>query len=292
MENQLELMIVTGLSGAGKSEALEYFEDAGYYCIDNLPARLLWELTEFFSFKDNQIKKVALVIDLRSKYFFEEIYQMIDKLKENNVNFRILFLEASIKAITKRFSLTRRKHPLVESGSLEEGIKKEKKMLEKLKPMSDVIINTTLLTSKELKMEIAERLMTGEEKSKTMKISVISFGYKHGYSENLDIVMDVRFLPNPYYIEELKDLTGKDDKVIDFVLERDETKEFLGLFEDMLDFLIPNYIAESKSYLTIGIGCTGGRHRSVVLADKINEYLNLKGYSSRLFHRDIDIKND
>jgi UPF0042 nucleotide-binding protein len=291
-KNRLELMIITGLSGAGKSEALKYFEDAGYYCIDNLPAHLLIDLTEFFSSKDSKINKVALVIDLRSKYFFEEIYQMLERLKEKKIKFRILFLEASRNAIIKRYSLTRRKHPLVESGSLTQGIEKEIKMMEKIKEVSDVIIDTTLLNSKELRLEIAERLMTGSEKSKVMKISIVSFGYKHGVQENMDIIMDVRFLPNPFYIKELKELNGKNQKVIDFVLKRTETKKFLRLFEGLLDFLIPNYIAEGKSYLAIGIGCTGGEHRSVVLAEKINEYLNLKGYSSKLFHKDIGRSNE
>jgi len=284
----LELMIITGLSGAGKSEALKYFEDAGYYCIDNLPARLLLNLMNFFSLRDCKIRKVALAIDLRSGYFFEEIYMMLEKLKEKNIQYRILFLEASMSAITKRYSLTRRKHPLVESGSLANGIKKEIKKMEKLKSTADVIIDTTMLSSKELRVEIAERVMTDIEKSKLMQISVVSFGYKHGGHENMDIVMDVRFLPNPFYKEELKKLTGKNEKVRDFVLNREETKKFLKIFEELLDFLIPNYIAEGKSYLSIGIGCTGGRHRSVVLAERINEYLDLKGYSSKLFHKDIN----
>lgn len=287
----LELMIITGLSGAGKSEALKYFEDAGYYCIDNLPARLLLNLMEFFSSKDCKIIKIALAIDLRSGYFFEEIYMMLKKLKEINIKYRILFLEASMSAIIKRYSLTRRKHPLVESGSLADGIKKEIEKMEKLKSLADVIIDTTLLNSKELRAEIAERVMTDIEKSKLMQISVVSFGYKHGGPENMDIVIDVRFLPNPFYVEELKELTGKNERVRDFVLNREETKKFLRIFEELLDFLIPNYITEGKSYLCIGIGCTGGRHRSVVLADRINEYLDLKGYSSKLFHKDINIKS-
>jgi len=284
-------MVITGLSGAGKSEALKYFEDAGYYCIDNLPARLLLNLVDFFSLSDCKIRKIALAIDLRSGYFFEEIYIMLEKLKEKNIKYRILFLEASMSAITKRYSLTRRKHPLVESVSLADGIKKEIKKMEKLKDIANVIIDTTLLNSKELRVEIAERVMTDIEKSKLMQISVVSFGYKHGGPENMDIVMDVRFLPNPFYNEELKELTGKDERVRDFVINREETKKFLRIFEELLDFLIPNYIAEGKSYLCIGIGCTGGRHRSVALAERINEYLNIKGYSSKLFHKDINRKS-
>ncbi len=283
----IELMIITGLSGAGKSEALRYFEDAGYYCIDNLPAHLLMGLIDFFSLKDCKVKKIALAIDLRSGYFFDEIYKILERLKEKDIRFRILFLEASKSVITKRYSLTRRRHPLVDSGNLGDGIEKEIKRMQKLRDKADVIIDTTFLNAKELRTAITERIMTGDEKSRLLQISVISFGYKYAMPENMDIVMDVRFLPNPYYDEDLKDLDGRNEKIIDFVLNREETKKFLRMFEKMLDFLIPNYIAEGKSYLGIGIGCTGGRHRSVVISDKINEYLNLKGYSAKLYHEDI-----
>jgi len=283
----IELMIITGLSGAGKSETLKYFEDAGYYCIDNLPAHLLMNLIDFFSLKDCKVKKIALAIDLRSGYFFDEIYKILERLKEKDIRFRILFLEASKSVITKRYSLTRRRHPLVDSGNLGDGIEKEIKRMQKLRDEADVIIDTTFLTAKELRAAITERIMTSDEKSRLLQISVISFGYKYAMPENMDIVMDVRFLPNPYYDEDLKDLDGRNEKIIDFVLNREETKKFLRMFEKMLDFLIPNYIAEGKSYLGIGIGCTGGRHRSVVISDKINEYLNLKGYSAKLYHEDI-----
>lgn len=286
----IELMIITGLSGAGKSETLKYFEDAGYYCIDNLPAHLLMNLIDFFSLKDCKVKKIALAIDLRSGYFFDEIYKILERLKEKDIRFRILFLEASKSVITKRYSLTRRRHPLVDSGNLGDGIEKEIKRMQKLRDEADVIIDTTFLTAKELRAAITERIMTGDEKSRLLQISVISFGYKYAMPENMDIVMDVRFLPNPYYDKDLKDLDGRNEKIIDFVLNREETKKFLRMFEKMLDFLIPNYIAEGKSYLGIGIGCTGGRHRSVVISDKINEYLNLKGYSAKLYHEDIKRK--
>ncbi len=290
----MELMIITGLSGAGKSEALKYFEDAGFYCIDNLPAHLVLDLMNFFSSRDCSVNKIALAIDLRSGYFFNEIFIMLDKLKERKIRYRILFLEASLNAITKRYSLTRRKHPLVESGSLAAGIKEEMEKMAQLKNIADIIIDTTLLNSKELKLEIAERVISDAEKRKILQISVVSFGYKYGLPDNMDIVMDVRFLPNPYYLKELENLDGKSDKVKDFVLGRVETKKFLSLFKEMLDFLIPNYIAEGKSYLGIGIGCTGGRHRSVVIAEKINEHLNIGGYSSKLFHKDLgkNMSND
>lgn len=291
IENEIKLIIITGLSGAGKTEALKYFEDAGYYCIDNLPAHLILNLIGFFSGRDRSnrsINKIALAIDLRSGYFFDEIYKTLDKLKKLNVKYKILFLEASKNVLIKRFSLTRRKHPLVENGNLESGIEKEIEKMYKLREISDVIVDTTLLSSKDLRIAITERMMSDAEKSKLMQISVVSFGYKYGIPENLDIIMDVRFLPNPFYDEELKNLDGKNKKVIDFVLSREETKKFLRLFEKMIDFLIPNYITEGKSYLGIGIGCTGGRHRSVVIAEKIYDYLKLQGYSVKLFDRDMD----
>jgi len=279
------------LSGAGKTEALKYFEDAGYYCIDNLPAYLLLNLIDYFSMEDRNINKAAFAIDLRSGYFFDEIYKTLDKLNDRKIEYKILFLEASKSAIVKRYSLTRRKHPLVENGNLGSGIEREIEKMNKLREIADVVIDTSLLNSKELRMTITECMMSAVEKSKLLQISVTSFGYKYGLPESVDIVMDVRFLPNPFYNEELKNLDGRDKKVIDFVLCREETKKFLLMFEKMLDFLIPNYIAEGKSYLGIGIGCTGGKHRSAVLSDKIYEYLKLKGYSIKLFHKDIGKNN-
>lgn len=290
-ESKIKIVIITGLSGAGKTEALKYFEDAGYYCIDNLPAHLLLNLIDYFSMEDRNINKVAFAIDLRSGYFFDEIYKTLDKLNERKIEYKILFLEASKSAIVKRYSLTRRKHPLVENGNLGSGIEREIEKMNRLREIADVVIDTSLLNSKELRMAITECMMSGVEKSKLLQISITSFGYKYGLPESVDIVMDVRFLPNPFYNEELKDLDGRNKKVIDFVLCREETKEFLRIFEKMLDFLIPNYIAEGKSYLGIGIGCTGGKHRAVVISDKIYEYLKLKGYSIKLFHKDIGKNN-
>ena len=288
-EHGVKLVIITGLSGAGKTAALRYFEDAGYYCIDNLPASMLVNLIDFFKEKDSNITKIAVAVDLRSGFFFDEIYKTLDLLKKHSIKCIILFLEASKSTIIKRFSLTRRKHPLVEDGDLPSGIEKELEKLYPLREMSDAIIDTTSMTPKELKIEIAERIMDSDEKSSLFQISIVSFGYKYGIpQESLDIVMDVRFLPNPYYIEELKLLNGLDNPVIDFVMSNEETKKFLRMFEKMLDFLIPNYIEEGKSYLWIGIGCTGGRHRSVVIAEKLFDYLKLKGYSARIFHKDIE----
>lgn len=291
MEEQYsgKLVIITGLSGAGKTAALRYFEDAGYYCVDNLPASLLLNLIGFFAVKDKDIHKIAVAIDLRSGGLFNEIYNTLENLKKQKINYKVLFLEAAKSIIMKRFSLTRRKHPLVVDGDILSGIEKETEKLYYLREMSDVIIDTTSLSPRELKIEIAERMMSEEEKSNLFQISLVSFGYKFGIpQESLDIVMDVRFLPNPYYLDDLKSLDGKHEKVINFVMTNDESKKFLRMFEKMLDFLIPNYIEEGKSYLGIGIGCTGGRHRSVVIADILYDYLKLKGYSVKLSHKDID----
>ncbi|MDD3818538.1 MAG: RNase adapter RapZ, partial [Actinomycetota bacterium] len=261
---------------------------AGYYCIDNLPAPLMLNLIDYFSTGDKNISNIAFAIDLRSGYFFDEIYKTLDELKNRDIEYRILFLEASKSEIIKRYSLTRRKHPLVENGNLSSGIEKEIEKMSRLKEIADVIIDTSLLSSKELRMAITELMMEEEEKSKLLHISIISFGYKYSIPENMDIVMDVRFLPNPFYIDELRDLDGRDSKVIEFVLRRRETEEFMSIFKNLLDFLIPNYMNEGKSYLGIGIGCTGGRHRSVVISDEIYEYLKHKGYSVKIFHRDIE----
>ena len=284
----MKLIIITGLSGAGKTEALKYFEDAGYYCIDNLPSYLIINLIKFFSERNRNISKIAVAIDLRSGYFFDEIYKTLDNLKKKNIKYKILFLEASKSVLMKRFSLTRRKHPLVEDGDVGGGIEKEIEKMYKLRKVSDVIIDTTSLNTKDLRLEITERILGNKERSRLLQISLISFGYKYGLPENVDIVMDVRFLPNPFYMDELKDLDGGDKKVIKFVLSREETKKFLRMFEEILDFLIPNYIDEGKSYLGIGIGCTGGKHRSVVISEKMYDYLKLKGYSIKLFHKDIN----
>lgn len=286
-ENKVNLIIITGLSGAGKTEALNYFEDAGYYCIDNLPASLLLNLIDFFSVSHKSISNIAVAIDLRSGYFFDHIYKALEQLKQRKISYRILFLEASKSVIVNRYSLTRRKHPLVKYGDIGKGVEQEIEKMHKLRRESDLIIDTTLLSAKELRMAITERMVTGIKKSDLLQISVISFGYKYGLPDNVDMVLDVRFLPNPFYDENLKDLNGTNKQVIDFVLSRNETKKFLRMLEKMLDFLIPNYIEEGKSYLGIGIGCSGGKHRSVVLSEKISDYLRIKGYSVKITHKDI-----
>jgi UPF0042 nucleotide-binding protein len=287
-EKRIKLMIITGISGAGKSAALKFFEDQGYYSIDNLPSQMLINLIDFFSTSEDKINKVAVAVDLRSGYLFEEIFRVLEDLRSRkNITLKIIFLEASKNILMKRYSLTRRKHPLVEDGDIAKGILKEEKEMYRLRELADEIIDTSNLNPKELRLEITERIMGKKERSKLLNITVISFGYKFGMPPNVDIVMDVRFLPNPYYDHELRDLNGKDKKIIDYVVLQEETKIFLRKFEDMLDFLIPYYISEGKHYLGIGIGCTGGRHRSVVISDRIAYYLRLKGYPVKLINKDI-----
>ncbi len=287
-DDKMKLAIITGLSGAGKTEALRYFEDAGYYCIDNLPAHMILELIDFFVEKDKDINKIAVAVDLRSGYFFEDIFKVLEQLKKNKIIHKILFLESSKNVLVRRFSLTRRKHPLVTDGDLNAGIEEEIERTHDLKKKADIVIDTTLLSPKELRIEITEQFMSDTEKKGLLQVNIISFGFKYGIPQNAEIIMDVRFLPNPFYNEKLKNLTGKNCEVTRYVHTRQETKQFVAMFKDMLDFLIPNYIQEGKSYLCIGIGCTGGRHRSVVISDEIFDYLKLKGISAKIIHRDID----
>lgn len=287
-EEKVKLAIITGLSGAGKSEALRYFEDAGYYCIDNLPAHMILELIDFFSEKNRKVRKIAVAVDLRSGAFFDDIFKVLARLKKEKVSHRILFLESSKEVLAKRFSLTRRKHPLVEDGDLDSGIEEEIERTHALRERADTVIDTTLLTPKELRIQITDQFMSESEKKGLLQVHIISFGFKYGIPQNADIIMDVRFLPNPFYQEDLKGQTGRNSEVIHYVLFRPETKQFIAIFQDMLDFLIPNYIQEGKSYLCIGIGCTGGKHRSVVIAETVHDHLRAQGISVKMTHRDIE----
>ena len=217
VKNRIKIVIITGLSGAGKTEALRNFEDVGYYCIDNLPAILLLDIIDYFSLENRNIERIAVAIDLRSGYFFKEIYKTLDELNEKKIEYKILFLEASKGVIVKRYSQTRRKHPLVENGNLGEGIEKEIEKMGRLRKIADIVIDTSVLNPKELRMAITESMKSDIEVSKLLQISITSFGYKHGIPENMDIIMDVRFSTNPFYNKQLKDLDGRNDKVIDLI---------------------------------------------------------------------------
>jgi UPF0042 nucleotide-binding protein len=262
MAEDLEFTIITGLSGAGKSEAVRCFEDMGFFCIDNLPATLIPKMAELCALPGSKIKKVALVSDVRGGEFFDPLFEALRELKSRDIKYQILFLEAADTELVKRFKETRRRHPLAVAGQIIEGIEKERQVLQGLRGSADMIIDTTNIETYELRDKIRSSFL-GKQKQKAILITVFSFGYKYGVPIDADLVMDVRFLPNPHYIEALKRHTGEDKPVRDFVMKRPETKKFIRQFRELLIFLLPHYISEGKTHLTIGIGCTGGTHRSV-----------------------------
>lgn len=279
--------IITGLSGSGKSTALAAFEDAGYYCVDNLPVALLPQFLKLPMEENSEISGFAFVMDLREKDFISKFPEIFKSLKEKGYPLKICFLEASDKILLQRFSQTRRHHPLSHDKSLFNGICEERKELETLKEHADEIIDTSGYNSHELKFYIF-RYTQESIKVKLMRINILSFGYKYGIPYDADIVIDVRFLINPYFVPELKAFNGEDIKVSDYVMNNEETRNFLKKYLDLLDYLIPLYEKEGKAYLTIATGCTGGRHRSVAIARKIYESLNVKRKYLYLTHRDID----
>lgn len=286
MDKELEFTVITGLSGAGKSEAVRCFEDMGFFCIDNLPTTLIPKMAELCSLPGSKIKKVALVSDVRGGEFFDALFESLRELKSKNIDYQILFLEASDEELVKRFKETRRRHPLAEGGQIIEGIERERRLLNSLRGSADMIIDTTSIETYQLKDQIRSSFL-GKQKQKAVMNTVISFGYKYGVPIDADIVFDVRFLPNPYYIESLRSLNGEDQAVKDFVLKRPETRTFLKQFQKLLAFLLPHYISEGKTHLTVAIGCTGGIHRSVALANEIAAFLSKKNYNVTVRHRDV-----
>ncbi|GFP25444.1 RNase adapter protein RapZ [Candidatus Hakubella thermalkaliphila] len=288
-DKDLRIVIITGLSGAGRSETMRCLEDAGYFCIDNLPSSLIQNLAHIFSLPGSKIKRVALVIDVRSGDYFDHLFDALMALKREEIGYQILFLEASDQTLVKRFKETRRRHPLATTGRIVDAIKEERKRLSAVRDIADIVIDTSNLTARELHEKIAETILFGVEEKK-LQISVISFGYKFGIPTDADLVLDVRFLPNPYYLDRLRPKSGKDQEVYEFVVQRPETARFFELFRQLLEYLIPQYEIEGKSYLTIAIGCTGGRHRSVVVAEELVKIMREMGYGINLVHRDINKK--
>lgn len=284
----MEYVIVTGMSGAGKTTALKILEDSGYYCVDNLPISLLEHFVDLANSEDSPYQKVALGIDSRSGSTSAELKHAIEAMQERNLPLRVIFLDASDKVLIKRYKETRRSHPLSGRERLEQGIEKERERLQYLRKKADTIIDTSELLTRDLRAAI-EQIILSAGSFQNLMITVLSFGFKYGLPEDSDLVLDVRFLPNPYYLDELRDLTGNQAPVRDYVLENDVAQVFLEKSRDLLDFLIPHYAAEGKTSLVISIGCTGGRHRSVTMANEIYELLKQKeGYVVRLEHRDID----
>ncbi|MGN0370367.1 MAG: RNase adapter RapZ [Butyrivibrio sp.] len=283
----MRIVVVTGMSGAGKRTALKVLEDAGYYCVDNLPVMLVTKFMEL-AFGGNGIDKIALGVDVRSGESIKDFEKILDGLKAMNYQCEILFLEAEDDVLVKRYKETRRNHPLAGENRIMEGIRQEREEIAFLKRRADYIIDTSTLLTRELKQEL-EKIFVDDEEFNSLVVTIVSFGFKYGIPEDADLIFDVRFLPNPYYIDELKPLTGNDAKIRDFVMGFSQAHEFLDKLTDMIRFLIPNYILEGKNRLVIGIGCTGGKHRSVTLANELYKRLENHEYGLKIEHRDIDL---
>ena len=282
--------VVTGMSGGGKRTALKLLEDVGFYCVDNLPVSLLDKFVELVSMPGAEVSKVALGLDIRSDQKFGEVEDALENLRKKGYVFEILFMDCSEKVLLKRYKESRRMHPLALDGKrVEEGIRIEKEILRTIRKRADYVIDTSNLLTRELKEEI-DRIFVRNEEYNSLMINVVSFGFKNGIPADADLVFDVRFLPNPFYIDELKNHTGNDKEVQDYVMGFPEAHQFMDKLTDMMLFLIPNYIKEGKYQLVIGIGCTGGKHRSVTLANALYERLKDQGnYSIKLTHRDVGL---
>ena len=285
----MRFIIVTGLSGSGKSEAMKALEDIGFYCIDNLPPTLITKFAELCYQGNSSIDKVALGIDIRGREFFKTLHESLSYLEKENYKYEVLFLDCSDDVLVKRYKMTRRNHPLAKNMQITEGIKEEREILQTLRDKADSIIDTSNMKPRDLKEEVSRLYIEGEDNPK-LTISVVSFGFKHGIPIDADLVFDVRFLPNPYYLEELRPKTGDDQDVRDYVMDSDVSREFLTKLEDIIDFLIPQYIKEGKNHLVIAIGCTGGRHRSVTISNLMYDNLIKKGYRAVKRHRDYTLR--
>ena len=289
MAESLELVIITGMSGAGKTVAIQSFEDMGYFCIDNMPPNLVpkfWELVK----ETGKLTKIALVVDLRSRSFFEEIQRMLIDIENTSfIDTRILFLDSSDSELVSRYKETRRTHPLAMDGLITEGIRKERAILEDLKTQASIVIDTTSLTPRQLRDKINQEFQSSKDVG--FRIELLSFGFKYGIPIDADIVMDVRFLPNPHYIPELRPKTGLDQDVYDYVMHSEQTEDFYQYFSQLLFKIMPGYIKEGKRSLTVAIGCTGGQHRSVALTKRLAQALEVE-YKVNTTHRDKDKRKE
>lgn len=284
----MRFVIVTGMSGAGKSTALKMLEDMGYFCVDNLPVQLMPKFAEMLMLPDAEISQAALGIDIRNGQALEGIEEQLARMDAQGIRYEILFLDARDNVLVKRYKETRRQHPLGGIGRVDIGIAKERERIAFLKMRATYILDTSKMLTRELKQELEKIFVEGKE-FKNLYISVMSFGFKYGIPQDADLVFDVRFLPNPYYIEGLKEKTGNDREVQEYVLDNERAQTFVEKLKALMDFLLPNYILEGKNQLVIGIGCTGGKHRSVTLANVIYRYMEKKeNYGVRIEHRDIE----
>ena len=284
----MRFVIVTGMSGAGKSTALKMLEDMGYFCVDNLPVPLIPKLAELLTVSGSEVQKAALGVDIRSGQSFGELERMLEELDAMSMKYEILYLESSDNVLVKRYKETRRFHPLSgSSGRVDEGIKRERERLGFLKKKADYLVDTSHMLTRELRQEL-NKIFVENKEFKNLYITVLSFGFKYGIPSDADLVFDVRFLPNPYYVDELRSMSGNDPEVRDYVMSNEKAGEFLDKLTDLLEFLIPNYIIEGKTQLVIGIGCTGGKHRSVTLANALFARISqAESYGIRIEHRDI-----
>ncbi len=285
--NNFRVVIVTGLSGSGKSTALRALEDVGFFCVDNLPVLLLPKFLDLQTGATSEVSKIALVMDLREKHFLEKYLEVFSRLRRKRYNLEILFLDTNNNILLRRFSETRRTHPLSDGKTILESIKLERDKLNELMGMADNVIDTSNYTVHQLK-ERVQGLYLAPGSGNKLHINLISFGYRFGLPPDVDVVMDVRFLPNPYFVKDLKDHNGNEKVVEEYVMRWDDTEQFLLNLFSMMTFLTPLYEKEGKSYLNIGIGCTGGRHRSVVILNQLANYFSDREYATNVSHRDID----
>ena len=286
----MQFVIVSGLSGAGKSKTASFMEDLGFYCVDNMPADLIPQFAQLCLATKGRYERVALVTDVRGSLTFEGLFKALEGLNQMQLQYTILFIEADTDVIIKRYKETRRKHPLTKDGSdLIEAVERERKLLEPIRNRANAIINTSNLSTAKLRGEVINRV-AGDLRDQAMTVSVMSFGFKFGLPMEADLVFDVRFLPNPHYIPELRYKTGLDAEVRDFVFSYQQTKDFVTKVEDLLSFLLPSYVDEGKTNLVIAVGCTGGKHRSVSVARELGEFASKRGYAISVSHRDLGRK--
>jgi len=285
---QIDLVLITGHSGAGKSEAIAAFEDGGYFCVDNLPPKMIAGLGELFRHEGSGVERAAVVSDVRGGEYFEDLIQVLDELGSDGLGPKLLFLEADEETLLDRYKETRRRHPLAPEGRIVDGIRAERALLAPLRARADVVMDSSGLTGAQLRRRISEELMGGHDGGK-LALTLLTFGFKNGPPRDSDLTLDVRFLPNPHYVDELRPLTGLDEAVREYVEAGTQAGEFYGRLLPLLEFLVPAYVAEGKSHLTIAVGCTGGKHRSVAVADRIRRALSgREDVVIRVKHRDLD----
>lgn len=288
-DGKVTLVVITGHSGAGKSEAIAAFEDGGYFCVDNLPPKMIGGLGELFRHEGSGVESAAIVSDVRGGEYFDDLVQVLGELRRDGLDPKLLFLEADEETLLDRYKETRRRHPLAPEGRIVDGIRAERALLAPLRERADVVMDTSDLTGGELRRRIADEMLNREENGK-LALTLLTFGFKNGPPRDADLTLDVRFLPNPHYVDELRPLTGHDENVRAYVESGTLAGEFYGRLMPLLEFLVPAYLAEGKSHLTIAIGCTGGRHRSVTVADRIRRDLSPReDVVVRVKHRDVDL---